>query len=45
MSAIRVASVVALVVAAAFAIPADAQQVTMMTGPQGGSWIPLGGAL
>lgn len=22
-----------------------AQQVTMMTGPQGGSWIPLGGAL
>jgi hypothetical protein len=25
--------------------PAGAQQVTMMTGPQGGSWIPLGGAL
>jgi len=32
-------------VAAAFALPAQAQQVTFMTGPQGGSWIPLGGAL
>ena len=31
--------------AAAFAVPAAAQQVTFMTGPQGGSWIPLGGAL
>lgn len=27
------------------AAPARAQQVTFMTGPQGGSWIPLGGAL
>jgi TRAP transporter TAXI family solute receptor len=27
------------------ALPAAAQQVTMMTGPQGGSWVPLGGAL
>jgi len=45
MSAIRVGSVAALVAAAAFAIPVAAQQVTMMTGPQGGSWIPLGGAL
>jgi TRAP transporter TAXI family solute receptor len=27
------------------AAPAAAQQVTFMTGPQGGSWIPLGGAL
>ena len=33
------------VVAAAFVVPAFAQQVTFMTGPQGGSWIPLGGAL
>src|ERR671911_505414 len=36
------------VVAAAvamLAVPAAAQQVTFMTGPQGGSWIPLGGAL
>jgi TRAP transporter TAXI family solute receptor len=32
-------------VAALFAAPAAAQQVTFMTGPQGGSWIPLGGAL
>jgi TRAP transporter TAXI family solute receptor len=34
--------------AAALAVltfPVAAQQVTMMTGPQGGSWIPLGGAL
>ncbi|MHB1123524.1 MAG: TAXI family TRAP transporter solute-binding subunit [Ramlibacter sp.] len=29
----------------ALALPAAAQQVTMMTGPQGGSWVPLGGAL
>jgi TRAP transporter TAXI family solute receptor len=29
----------------ALAAPAAAQQVTFMTGPQGGSWIPLGGAL
>jgi len=32
-------------IAALFALPAAAQQVTFMTGPQGGSWIPLGGAL
>jgi TRAP transporter TAXI family solute receptor len=31
--------------AAVSAVPAAAEQVTMMTGPQGGSWIPLGGAL
>jgi hypothetical protein len=30
---------------AMLAAPAAAQQVTFMTGPQGGSWIPLGGAL
>src|SRR5687767_13491382 len=30
---------------AALAAPAPAQQVTFMTGPQGGSWIPPGGAL
>jgi uncharacterized protein len=28
-----------------FAAPVAAQQVTLMTGPQGGSWVPLGGAL
>ena len=35
----------AAALAAAFAVPAAAQQVTLMTGPQGGSWVPLGGAL
>jgi TRAP transporter TAXI family solute receptor len=41
-----VRTLVAIAVVAAFAAaPAAAQQVTFMTGPQGGSWIPLGGAL
>jgi TRAP transporter TAXI family solute receptor len=31
--------------AAGTAAPAAAEQITFMTGPQGGSWIPLGGAL
>jgi TRAP transporter TAXI family solute receptor len=35
----------AALAAAAFALPAAAQQVTLVTGPQGGSWVPLGGAL
>ena len=35
----------AAAVAALFATPVAAQQVTLMTGPQGGSWVPLGGAL
>jgi TRAP transporter TAXI family solute receptor len=43
MKIVRAVGAVAL--AAAFALPAAAQQVTFMTGPQGGSWIPLGGAL
>ena len=30
---------------AAIAAPAVAQEVTFMTGPQGGVWVPLGGAL
>ena len=34
-----------IVLAALFTLPASAEQVTFMTGPQGGSWIPLGGAL
>jgi TRAP transporter TAXI family solute receptor len=41
----RIASLAATVCAAVLTLPAAAQQVTMMTGPQGGSWIPLGGAL
>jgi len=40
-----VRTLAALAVAGAFAAPVAAQQVTFMTGPQGGSWIPLGGAL
>jgi len=35
----------AAAIAAFVATPAFAQQVTLMTGPQGGSWVPLGGAL
>ncbi len=35
----------AAVAAGLVAAPAAGQQVTFMTGPQGGSWIPLGGAL
>ena len=35
----------ALVAAAVFAPAASAQQLTFMTGPQGGVWVPLGGAL
>lgn len=38
-------SLLALAAGTAFAAPTAAQQVTFMTGPQGGSWIPLGGAL
>jgi uncharacterized protein len=34
-----------LALGACVALPAAAQQVTFMTGPQGGSWIPLGGTL
>jgi TRAP transporter TAXI family solute receptor len=36
---------IALVAGALAAAPVAAQQMTFMTGPQGGSWIPLGGAL
>ena len=40
-------TLIAAALAAALSVPvvAAAQQVTLMTGPQGGSWIPLGGAL
>jgi TRAP transporter TAXI family solute receptor len=31
--------------AVGLAAPVQAQQVRLMTGPQGGSWVPLGGAL
>ncbi|MGA0034096.1 MAG: TAXI family TRAP transporter solute-binding subunit [Burkholderiales bacterium] len=45
MKASRIASVIGLAVAATFAGAAGAQQLKMMTGPQGGSWYPLGGAI
>ena len=38
-------SLFAVAAAGLFAGSAAAQQVTLMTGPQGGSWVPLGGAL
>lgn len=43
VNATRIAAAIA--VGLGFALPAAAQQVTFMTGPQGGSWVPLGGAL
>ncbi len=45
MSAVRSGRVLALAVVLTAAVPVAAQQLTFMTGPQGGSWIPLGGAL
>jgi len=45
MKAIRIASALGFAVAAAFAGSVGAQQLKMMTGPQGGSWYPLGGAI
>ena len=45
MKASRIASALALAIATAFAGTAGAQQLKLMTGPQGGSWYPLGGAI
>jgi TRAP transporter TAXI family solute receptor len=36
---------VATALAVAAALPASATDIKLMTGPQGGSWIPLGGQL
>jgi uncharacterized protein len=42
----RCGRLAAIAVAVGLAFPASAaEQITFMTGPQGGSWIPLGGAL
>ena len=41
----RIGSAALAVCVATMAAPAAAEQITFMTGPQGGSWIPLGGAL
>ena len=45
MKTMQVGRLAVLAAGVALALPAAAQQVTMMTGPQGGSWVPLGGAL
>ncbi len=45
MKASRIATVIGIAVAATFAGTVSAQQLKMMTGPQGGSWYPLGGAI
>lgn len=45
MKASRITTALALACAAAFSAPAAAQQITLMTGPQGGIWVPLGGQL
>ncbi len=45
MEASRIATALSIVCAAVFAAPAAAQQITLMTGPQGGVWVPLGGQL
>jgi TRAP transporter TAXI family solute receptor len=41
----RIAEAVVFACVVSIAAPATAEQITFMTGPQGGSWIPLGGAL
>lgn len=45
MKPVKSTKIVLAAASLALALPAAAQQVTMMTGPQGGSWVPLGGAL
>jgi hypothetical protein len=45
MKASRLAIAVGAALTVGFAAPAAAQQIKLMTGPQGGSWYPLGGAI
>lgn len=45
MKASRLALAVGAALTVGFAVPAGAQQIKLMTGPQGGSWYPLGGAI
>ncbi|HEX5129983.1 MAG TPA: TAXI family TRAP transporter solute-binding subunit [Usitatibacter sp.] len=45
MKTVQVSRLAILSAAVMLSLPVAAQQVTMMTGPQGGSWVPLGGAL
>ena len=45
MKTSHIAAALGLAFTAAVSMPAGAQQLKMMTGPQGGSWYPLGGAI
>lgn len=45
MTVVRFGQLCAVAFATVLALPAAAQQLKMMTGPQGGSWYPLGGAI
>ncbi|MBI3919084.1 MAG: TAXI family TRAP transporter solute-binding subunit [Betaproteobacteria bacterium] len=45
MKRIHIAAALSAALVATSAAPAAAQQLKMMTGPQGGSWYPLGGAI
>lgn len=45
MKTTRIAAALGLALASAVSASAGAQQLKMMTGPQGGSWYPLGGAI
>ncbi len=45
MKSFRIVSLLGIAAAAAFCTAASAQQLKLMTGPQGGSWYPLGGAI
>ena len=45
MKTTRIAQILGLALTAALAASVSAQQLKMMTGPQGGSWYPLGGAI
>ena len=45
MKTTRIAAALGITLATVVSVPAGAQQLKMMTGPQGGSWYPLGGAI
>jgi TRAP transporter TAXI family solute receptor len=45
MKTTRIITMLGIAVAAAYCTGAGAQQLKLMTGPQGGSWYPLGGAI
>lgn len=45
MNKLKFTAAFAALAAAAMAAPAQAQQLNLMTGPQGGAWYPLGGAI